>query len=196
MKTPASRDTGDYHFLHTKRLSLKHARRLLCTLRRRVLDLDELASGDFLRQRGQTAARNKLSREDSPAAVGPNADRAERRASGGAKKCHAGGSDVADIDPRCVEPVVHHQLDTPVILFVLPGGLKTLHLCHSKNVKTKRTAGIKTGMATNVAAKKDCGMPELPHQVEYRTVNANSAGRHGDFDEIFASRRRFPPLRA
>src|SRR3954451_3206579 len=92
-----------------------------------MLDLDELAGGNLFRQSGEPARVGELACEHAATAVGPYADRSQRFAGIGAKEIDARGSDALDFDLLGVEPVVHDQLDTAVIVFILPGCLAAFH---------------------------------------------------------------------
>ena len=92
-----------------------------------VLELEELAFGDLLRERGEPAGGGGLAGEQLAAAFGPDADAAERLLRLVAEERNAGRSDVVDVDPLGVELVVHYQLDLPTGFRVLPCGLVTFH---------------------------------------------------------------------
>src|SRR5689334_10700169 len=92
-----------------------------------MLDLDELARGNLLRQTSESAGVRELAREHAAAAVRPYADRAQRFTGARAEEIYTCGSDALDFDRFGVEPVVHDQLDTAIVVFVLPGCLATFH---------------------------------------------------------------------
>src|SRR5262245_32417518 len=117
-----------------RRLGLQDTRVFKLRVNRVVPNLDLAAFSDILGERLQLAGFDRLVHEHAAAAVGMDADRAERLLRGGAEEGHAGGSDAVDFDPRFVELVVHYQLDLATRFFVLPCGLESLHVRHSNSV--------------------------------------------------------------